>query len=222
MSNLQPGEYTKCRLLPDGIVFGVNDKNTPLFTLTFDLGEGLTRSVFLFMSDAAAPYTEEALDKLGWNGDFDNPRVRDDIYSEGISLYLKYEEYDGKPRERWNISTGGWKPSAAPADVKARLAARRRATKGPQPSRPSTPPPKSKPAPTPTTPTSGPPTDGPPADTAQYTKEGAWECWKQAAENGVPDTARWKLVVTEIGSGKPTAQMTSEEWNKVAAKAIPF
>lgn len=104
-------------------------KKTPTLALTFDVthfAEGADwvevpvteRTVFMYLSDAAWPYTSEKLQKLGFNGDFDNPTIS----QQQVSLELTHESYNGQTKERWSIAGGGsFEAEPAGNDVTRRL-----------------------------------------------------------------------------------------------------
>lgn len=62
----------------------------------------LERSVYLSLSDAALPYTEVKLKKMGFNNDFDDPQFA----VADSELECKEETYQGKTREKWDIAGG--------------------------------------------------------------------------------------------------------------------
>lgn len=203
MPLLDPGTYPECKLTE--AVFGINEKKTPQMCLVFDIGHGESRNVLLYLSDAAEEYSIETLQKLGFNGDFKDPKFREDVYTVGIDLFCKHEEYDGKVRDKWQISTGGWKPDAAPPDLVSRMNARWKAKAGvaPRPSgSPSKPPARNGPA-------GGPPKKG-------MSEEECWAVWLREF-SGDPDEKRdaayWEAVEK---IGKPIENFTPTDWASLA------
>lgn len=80
---------------------------TPSMALTFyidtdDQGR-VERTVYLYLSDGAWPYSEEKLEYLGFDGDFANPTFNESVTTDGVTLLCKHESYEGEVRERWDI-----------------------------------------------------------------------------------------------------------------------
>lgn len=67
------------------------------------LADEVRIDLYLPLSGDAFEYTVKKLDAIGWNGDFGHMLFGDDAYSPGIDVSLRYEEYKGKERERWDI-----------------------------------------------------------------------------------------------------------------------
>lgn len=200
--------------------------------LKFDLGDNTFRTVFLYTTDAAWPYTREKLERLGWNGNTESPEFSN---GENVELACKHEDYQGETREKWDLAPG--MKAAAPADKRKRLEALWRAKGGKTAAvtKPGAP----KPAPSAAkTPPAAPPDDAPPfesedppadeeetAGEAMFsikTKDDAWAAWKRAEQTH--DVARWKTVIAGItkSTGKREAQFGPEEWDKVAEQAVPL
>lgn len=108
MSNEQtiPAGFYKGRAIAGSEQFGRTSNGTDQIALDVDvpaLGRQLT--VFLFFTDAAAPYAIEKLRACGWQGeDLSNLFGID---ANEIDVAVKYETYDGKTRMKVDISTGG-------------------------------------------------------------------------------------------------------------------
>ncbi len=98
-----------------------NEAKTPYFALKFnivarveneqehacDSGE---RTIYLYLSEKALPMTTEVLEFLGYDKDslkFLNPEQQGYFNFTGkrCDLWCKMEEWQGKPKEKWNIST---------------------------------------------------------------------------------------------------------------------
>ena len=107
----QPGNY-------HGILkrWGANKSQggTPFLFLEFQIsrewdGEkwvgstGDERTVRMFTSPGAWPYTKEKLQSIGFDGD-DFP---DYMYGEGIGLRCEHDQYEGKTHEKWDLAGGG-------------------------------------------------------------------------------------------------------------------
>ena len=97
-------------------VTAVGAKDTPVFAIEFTVthfkGDGweqlqspMTRTVNLFLTEAALPYTTEKLQRLEFNGDYQAPALTD----RPVELEAKEDgEY-----VRWNLAKG-----SAPREVK--------------------------------------------------------------------------------------------------------
>ncbi len=64
------------------------------------------RTVRLYLSDAAFPYTMDRLRPLGFNGDFANPQLTGE-HVKGIWADCSVEMYEGKSHEKWQLPGGG-------------------------------------------------------------------------------------------------------------------
>ncbi len=111
------------------------------------LGKPVERSVSLFLTDKAWPFTQPKLESMGFNGDFDAP----DFDSEpGTQLDLTHQVKDGKTYENWNLDGWGGQKEATPPPkdmlrkFKARWGTDTAASKKPSGS-PSAPPSKTEP-----------------------------------------------------------------------------
>ena len=108
---MDEGRYDNCILKE--ATFGTTSKGTPVFALTFDIGNGVARTVSLYYSDKARERTNETLASLGFNGDPENPRFRDDLYETGTALRMKHEMYEEKQQEKWYIDSGFVRPATS-------------------------------------------------------------------------------------------------------------
>lgn len=61
------------------------------------------RTIFWSLSPQAWPYTADKLDALGFNGNFQEPEFRAFAEFGGCWVYCRYEEWQGRPRERWDL-----------------------------------------------------------------------------------------------------------------------
>lgn len=232
-------------LIPEGFyagkvlkgVFEAPEKKHPRMTIQCELGErdkegnyveGENRRsvmVFLSMSDAAWPYSEEKLKRLGFNGDFENPEFAN---GGNIELNCRHETWkaedggDGKTRAKWDIA-GGFKAEPAPANVSKQFGARWRATNGTAPT-----PPAGKPAAPPPAKTAPPPaaSKGPPPPAAKeskkpYTKDDAWEAF--AAREGA-DAEKWQNEIArrcQVAKKADETQFDDADWECIGS-GIPF
>jgi hypothetical protein len=100
---------------------GTSSGGTPYFALKFKIiarivseqevrVEQSERTVYMYLSDKAAPYTVEAIRHLGYDRDslrFIDPNVDSFFNFAGIvtDLWCKVEDYQGDTKEKWSIST---------------------------------------------------------------------------------------------------------------------
>lgn len=119
------------------------------------------RWIHLSMSGRAAEYTMRKLDAIGFNGDFNDPKVSADAMSDnaGIDLICKHETYNGKPQERFELPFDDFEPTPLDATGIRQMnelwrqrncgAATVAAKPKPRPSAPPSRPPPAPPAPEP-------------------------------------------------------------------------
>lgn len=198
---------------PVGIEWGFNKNDKETFTVDIEFtnngeGTGERARVYLSMVGGAREITEDTLDRLGWNGDLENPQFRD----EPVEVYE--EEFNG--RTNWKFSGGGGLKEA-PADVRRQRAAAFRGRFGKN---------AGKSAP----PASSPPKKGPPPPSSSAPDEVDYSgvtdresAWAKLTEM-VPDEEKaGQLWIKEIESiGKPEEDFTEKDWQKVASAGIPF
>ncbi len=84
---------------------------TPQFECCFVLSDGAQVRVFLPVTSSAAQYTAEKLERMGWNKSTSDPQFS----VKRQTLTLKYADYDGESREKWDIGFGP--PARAPQAV---------------------------------------------------------------------------------------------------------
>lgn len=209
--------------------------------LQFSIYEGVDRTVFLSLTDRAREaFVDDTLRSLNFNDDFENPRFGDNLYTDGIDLWLKYETYEGREREKWGIASGGvGRGTPAPADKLKRLNASWK-SKSPPPrplGRPMvpheyehdakfgnvkthigneqfsrlTPPAEAKSRPTP-------PAARP--TKPEHTKDSAWDIWQLAAGDKAVNVEQWQAAIDEIGDDE--SKFGPAEWGAVASKAVPW
>lgn len=131
-------------------VTGTASTGTPQMVLTFNVthianAEGEWDSItpfdarsYVFLSDGAWPHSEKRLKAIGFDGNFDSPKFNCD----GIALRCEHDNYNGKPKEKWDIDTGGGEVKKADDNVIRTLAAKWRSAAKPS----SAPKPPGKPA----------------------------------------------------------------------------
>jgi len=115
-----------------------NKKRTELLRVTFrithesansawvQLPKAVERSVRMFMSDGAWPYTQRKLEALGFNGDFMHPDFSDEAKSKGIVLACEHQQSGGKTYENWELADwgGNREPTPPPDESLMRLSAK--------------------------------------------------------------------------------------------------
>jgi len=177
-----------------------------------DVGE---RTVWLYLSDGAMPYTTEKLEACGFNGDFADPKFDQRLYDEGIQLSSHTEDYDGTPKEKWDIARERKPITPAASDLVKKLSREWKMRNGttstagkPPASKPSSPP--SAP---PASPSKSPPKSPPPSKDVWDTNR-AWDVFA-VLENA---EAAWHDAIDAVmvSSNKPRDKFTSAEWKAVA------
>lgn len=99
---IEPGEYTG--ILKEVVAGTSGENETPCVAVTFLVEElDLMRTVYIFMTEAAAKYSVRKLEALGFNGDFEDPKCA----AAAIKLRMHFEEWDGKEQERWDLAAWG-------------------------------------------------------------------------------------------------------------------
>lgn len=104
-----PGKYWGTN--PRGIATK-SSTGTPAIAITFHVeynGTPYDRTVYLYLSDAAWEHSYKKLKRLGFNGDFDAPKFSVD----GAELECKFEQYQGKDREKWELAGGDFEIAKA-------------------------------------------------------------------------------------------------------------
>lgn len=61
-----------------------------------------TRTIWVYVSDSAMPYSAPKLVAIGFNGDFSKPDVGDEA-KKGLVLECSHDVWDGRPKERWDL-----------------------------------------------------------------------------------------------------------------------
>lgn len=86
-----------------------SQKETPYMKLICEIEKGYRPHVFLWITPKTMEpggMTHRALTYLGFNGDFDERGFDESVFEMGgVTLDLKYEEYEGKSRPRWELMT---------------------------------------------------------------------------------------------------------------------
>lgn len=97
-----------------------------------ELSEDFERSMFLSLHANAKGYSQEKLRILDFNGDFDEP----EFTKEGVALTCRHEMYEGKSRERWELTAyqgGDFNPEKTDGETIRTLNAWWAATRGGKP-----------------------------------------------------------------------------------------
>jgi len=192
----------------------VGDKETPCLKIEFNLTEeNAIRTVTLFLSDGAYPYSEEKLKRLGFNGDWEDPKFDK---AEDVVLTCKHETYKDETHERWDLGGGGaMSVNPAGKDLVKLLKARWKKAGGNSPGK-SSGPPKSK---------------QPKASIEKFKneangcddKDSAWEFWSKHADG---DADTWTKAVDKViteNEYDDEASLTASDWGEVAVQAVlPF
>lgn len=170
------------------------------------------RTAYLALTDAAWGYTQEKLNRLAFNGDFDAP----EFTREPALFECRHDTYEGKTREKWDLAGGGTgAPDKAASDVIRKLNSRWKAAAAARPA--------AGPA------AKAPPPPPPPENTGDA-KNAAWSefCKHCPAPRWNPESIEkeWFRILVEMFPGKKTSQLTAAEWAEVQAegpaKIIPF
>lgn len=119
MTMLPPGKYQG--MIVGSTVGTSRQKQTPFIEVEFALlndgaDSGERRSITFYITKKTIDRVRGELDSLGWNGDFEAPAFNKE---KVFSLYMKYEQYNGKDQERWNLSSVGTIDPEAKAKLKA-------------------------------------------------------------------------------------------------------
>lgn len=220
----------------------VSSKETPGLALEIEPmnnGQpgGATRIVRFWLSDAAYEYAERDLNKLLFNGDFDNPAVgvaEAEFYCKHRPFMengvQKIDENTGEPvfREEWNLSKFGGLGDPADDKAKKDMARKWRARNGapkttpppPAPPQPSSPPP---PPPPPPAPAAG---DKPQDMQEAWERfEEAWEKCRAANPNLEATASRWTASLQQHGTrhGKTVEDFTPDDWAQIVQHGeVPF
>jgi len=175
------------------------------------------RRIYLFLTDAAWPYTQDRLAAMGFNGDFDTPQFSKPTQN----LVCRHETYNGELREKWDLAGGGGGIEKAAPDRIMRLNAKWQ-SKANSPA--TTGAPVAPPAP------GGAPAPAPAAQSTLAknvsTRDQAWEFMLRDAGGDAAKAGTYWSQATEAvtkATGKPEAGFGPAEWQQVAEHVdIPF
>lgn len=208
--------------------WGSTSSGNPQIVVNFSLAEGVSRTVYIVVNDKTMGYNEEgkprisqqALNTLGWNGD-DPPTFQN---TEGVPLWMKHDEWQGKVKEKWQVSGGSFGGAKPAQDVISRVQSQWRATNGAAPTPTKTPPPNRPAVPQ----RSAAPTR-PQAPTSDYSKfntaESVFSLWTKNQEKRKRPTGsdEWFEFLDSLALGKKDTEFTAADWVKAAETAdLPF
>lgn len=199
-----------------GYEFGTANSGTPFIEYRFDIDGKRVITVTDYLTPNNKKYVEERMAVLGVSGTYPNLSFAP---SGPVPLWMKHEEYKGKVRERWSISTAARKPPnpSAIADFFGVSVAAPAIAPPPRPT--PTPPPRP----------TGPARPLSPADKAAEEDRvrldaakdlnSAWAVWVARGYNDDDGTARFRKEIDDRGGEKA---LTPEQWRAVAESCPPF
>lgn len=140
---LEPGDYLGS--IAEAVATFSKQKRTPCLLVTFNvhyrsgydtdntlawlpLSAPVRAYVYIWLSDNAKASSKQKLEALGFDGNFDNPAFS---HGDEVQLRMDHEEYDGKVREKWELSNWGDGPEKLPADQTRQLSTWWKATSTP-------------------------------------------------------------------------------------------
>jgi hypothetical protein len=182
--------------------------------VTFEVGEHQAPVTF-WLSEKAFERSQRELNRLGFNGDFENPQFS---ATGPFTLLLRHETYKGKLQPQWNLAGVTERPDPTKlAIVSLRLKAARAASPPPAPCVPTTTPPAS-PAPKPKP-------QAAPRESKPRTRDAAWQQFNTIFAGEA--TEQWSRAIAALSSqiGKTEEAFTEVDYGKVfdmATSDIPF
>jgi hypothetical protein len=229
---LQEGYYT-AQILP-GATFGQSKTGTEQMVIPIrithdsdgqELAVPAERNVYLYCSENAWPNTRDKLQRLGFNGDFENPGFTEVQAQVGC----KIETYDGKDREKWDFTKGGATSKPVDRSVAKKFAAKYRTEVGKPAASAPRPALQAPPASSAATATAAPPAGKsfsvkPPARKTEWRYKTLDEAWN--AVNDHNDKREKPLTAEELGThwsntlnstvgNKADDEITPAEWSKI-------
>lgn len=79
-------------------------KNGSQWEEDFDESDREARTIWFYLSDESQPYSIPQLEKIGFNGDFSDPKISPpEEWNEGIVAQCRHEMYQGVSREKWSL-----------------------------------------------------------------------------------------------------------------------
>jgi len=232
---MEPGRYT-ARIV--GAVLAQDDGKSPAVVVQTEVIADksgpitpVQRRIYLYLSEAAKPYTLEKLEALDFNGDFESPSFGTAAVEDGTTVICKHDEYNGETKEKWDFAPKGGLPSKADNSVIKMMNAEWKNWK--KQSGGTTTPAKKPAAPAPAKPPT-PAAKGPPAPAAKKpakakTRDEVWakleEVW--TAKGKTPDEIldMWTKLINEASAKfeKDESNFGDAEWNWSFDQAsLPF
>lgn len=211
---MEKGAYANCNLkewaFPEGKSGHVE------IHLKFEIAENTFRTVYLYTTDAAWPFTSDKLKRLGWNGKTGEAAEFSD--AQGVELYCDHDTYNGTTKEKWNIGGLGMKADAGTDKLRTIEARFRNEHRSPAPA----PARSAPPARTATPQRSAPPPRTQAPVTKPFGKEDAWDAFEKGGVSS-PDAFNGAIEATEKARNKTEAEFTADDWQYVCElKDIPF
>lgn len=169
MMTLTAGSYWG-NLIAFGFSQSENKKKTPYIWLTWNvtlragaedwerLEQPIERTINVYMSDAARPFSRPKLEALGFNGEFDDGKMdfSTEAKENGHELVAEDDHFDNKKRLKWDLPhAGGFLHDKAPAPLVTELNAKWQSENPPTPAGRPTAPPSTAPPPADAAPAEG-------------------------------------------------------------------
>ena len=196
-------------------------KGTPGIELTFNVHDAQRSSTIWISENAGAPAFDQ-LQAVGWDGNVASPGFSK--IGSMIPLYMKHEEYKGKLKEQWRVSTLGTRAAPSASDpVINKFAARFKALAPPSVNGTAPAKPAPAPAPAPAAPKAPPPKAPPkpksPPKPRAATMDEAWAYW---VECKCEDSELFYATIEKVAGHADSEKLPPEQWATVAASAPPF
>jgi hypothetical protein len=191
------------------------------------------RTVKVYLSNSAMPYSKPKLEALGFNGDYVNPSLSNDATQKGIEVECKVETYNGKQRDKFELPGSGGGHQSLDADEIRKLNNMWKAAKADD--KKPAPKPAAKPTAKPAAPPK-PPAPKPPA-APDFDKDRAWGVLLKACQDAATadDTEEavtqrasdeWARIYGLLFENRPEEDMTAMDWEAFAkrgpAMMLPF
>jgi pyruvate/2-oxoglutarate dehydrogenase complex dihydrolipoamide acyltransferase (E2) component len=226
VSNLYPEGFFDATVT--GGQFGQTGNGKAQWAIDFTLDDGTKRTAYLSYEGGSKPYTTEKLQRLGFNGDVDNPVFE----SPQCQMGCKHEEYNGATKEKWDVGRG---LQMAPPSADMRNEFRRdwKATAaqpvGKPTGAPATPPtrsaaPKSAPSrPAPASSAPGRPNAAPSRSDPATVKDKDW-AWNEIKKTTPPKQDNFFETIDRVAADTGIAEddFGPEQWSAVVAGYLPI